>query len=312
MQPLDELVVEARRVHEEAMKAFDITKIKKQYTSEANREAMRNLSRKIGRAKAEGNDTDSLEAELEEMAERLAIQGEESPEPAERRYITNDTTVEKLTAGHLVTISKPASAAAEAYRTLRTNLLYDALMDTPSKVIVLTSPGLREDKSTVCANLGVVLVQANKRTLIVDCDLRDPVLHRTFGLRNSWGIADALTKEQSLGEDWHEPLPGLKVIIGGSSTLDPTKLLGSERFARFLGQVRRDFDHVLIDAPPIEPVSDTAILAAQSDGVLLVLDYKRTLKKDVQQAMRSLETVRANVLGTVLTNVKLPKGAYRR
>src|SRR4051794_9226499 len=102
-----------------------------------------------------------------------------------------------FTAEHLVTVSKPASAAAEAYRTLRTNLLYDALMDTLSKVIVLTSPGIREDKSTVCVNLGVVLAQANKRTLIVDCNLRDPVLHRIFGLSNSRGIADALTKEWS-------------------------------------------------------------------------------------------------------------------
>ena len=208
--------------------------------------------------------------------------------------------------------NKSTSASAEAYRALRTNLLYDALVDTPSKVIALTSPGLREHKSTVCANLGIVLAQADKRTLIVDCDLRDPVLHKTFGLRNSRGIADALTGEWSLEEVWQEPLSGLKVIAGGPSPLEPTELLGSERFAKFLGRVRQDFDHVLIDAPPLEPISDAAILAAQSDGVLLVFDYKNTPKRNVQQAMRSLEAVRANVLGTVLTNVKVSKDARRR
>jgi capsular exopolysaccharide synthesis family protein len=177
---------------------------------------------------------------------------------------------------------------------------------------VLTSPGpwesksdKRENKNTVCANLGVVLARAGKKTLIVDCDLHNPVLHTTFGLREPRGIADALMGEQSLEEAWQEPLPGLKVIADdGPSPLDSTELLGSEHFAKFLGQVRRDFDHVLVDAPPIEPTSDAAILAAQSDGVLLVLDYENTRKRNVQAAMRSLEAVGANVLGTVLTNVK--------
>ena len=208
---------------------------------------------------------------------------------------------------HLVAVSKPTSAAAEAYRTLRTNLLYDALVGAPSKVIVLTSPGPREDKSIVCANLGVVLAQVGKRVLIADCNLRNPALHETFGLRNSPGIADALMGEQSLEEVWQEPLPGLKVIPGGPSSLDPTKLLGSERFAEFLGQVRRDFDHVLIDVPPTEPVSDAAILAAQSDGVLLVLDRKNTRKQSVEQSMRILDAVGANVLGTIITTSKAPK-----
>lgn len=85
--------------------------------------------------------------------------------------------------GRLITILDPNSAASEAYRTLRTNLLY-SLVDTPPKVIVLTSPNPREGKSTTCANLGIVLAQGEKRTLLVDCDLRKPVVHKVFGLRN--------------------------------------------------------------------------------------------------------------------------------
>lgn len=209
----------------------------------------------------------------------------------------------------LVTLSEPTGAAAEAYRIARANLLHDALLDTAATVIVLTSPNATKDTSTVCANLGVVLAQAGKKTLIVDCDLRDPTLHETLGSHGPTGIAGILLGEQGPEEVWQEPLPGLKAITGGPSTLGPTELLESERFASFLDRVRRDFDHVLVEAPPVNKVSDAVILAARSDGVLLVLDYEKTRKTEVQRVMRSLDAVRANVLGTVLTNVRVPKGA---
>lgn len=95
--------------------------------------------------------------------------------------------------GRLVTLIGPTSVAAEAYRTLRANLLY-ALVDNPPKVIVMTSPGPQEGKSTTCANLGVVLAQADKRTLIIDCDLRKPVVHKVFGMRNIHGVVDVLAE----------------------------------------------------------------------------------------------------------------------
>ena len=212
--------------------------------------------------------------------------------------------MDSLATEKLVTLSKPASVAAEAYRTLRTNLLHNALLDTPGTVVALVSAGPRKGRGDVGANLGVVLAQAGKKTLIVDCDLRDPVLHDAFGLGNPSGTADIVAEGRASEEVWQEPLPGLTVITGGPSPLDPTELLESERFASFLDQARRDFDHVLVEAPPVDGVSDAVILAAQSDGVLLVLDYGRARKKDVRRAMRSLEAVRANVFGTVLTDVK--------
>lgn len=225
------------------------------------------------------------------------------------RQIQTRDKIDALSSKQLVTLSSPASAAAEAYRTVRTNLLHNALLNSPGSVVALMSSGPHKDRSAVCANLGVALAQAGKKTLIVDCDLRHPVLHEAFGLDNPSGVADIVAEEQGLEETWQEPLPGLKVITGGPSPLDPTELLESERFANFLDQVRRDFDHVLIEAPPLDGVSDAAILAAQSDGVLLVLDYRKTRKKNVQLVMRSLHAVRANVLGTVLTNVRGAKSA---
>jgi capsular exopolysaccharide synthesis family protein len=212
-------------------------------------------------------------------------------------------------AGRLVTLLEPASPASEAYRTLRTNLLY-ALVDDPPKVIVLTSPGPGEGKSTTCANLGVVLTQAGKSTFIVDCDFRRPVMHKFFGLRNLRGIVDVLVGERNLQEVWKEPLEGLKVVTVGSIPPNPAEITGSRRMSNFLTSARERFDYVLVDAPPVGPVSDPAILATQADGVLLVLDAQNTRKGAVRQAIHSLEAVGAKVLGTVMNNVEAKRGGY--
>ncbi len=211
--------------------------------------------------------------------------------------------------GRLVTVLDPTSAAAEAYRTLRTNLLY-ATVDTPPKVVVLTSPGPREGKSTTCANLGVALAQADESVLLIDCDFRRPVIHGIFGLRNLRGVVNYLAGERGLLDVWQEPIPGLKVLTVGPRPPNPAELLGSRRFAEFLGQMRKEFDHVLIDAPPVGLVSDPAILATLSDGVLLVLDSRDIRKRSLLQSMRSLEAVGANILGTVINNIKTSRGTY--
>lgn len=211
--------------------------------------------------------------------------------------------------GRLITTLDPTSVASEAYRTLRTNLLY-ALVDDPPKVIVMTSPGPQEGKSTTCANLGVVLAQADKRTLIIDCDLRKPVVHKVFGTRNIWGVVDVLVGKRRAEDIWQEPVPNLKVLPVGPIPPNPAELLGSRRFTDFLAGVRKQFDYVLIDAPPIGLVSDPAIVATQGDGVLLVLDAQKTRKVALRESMRSLEAVGARVLGTVMNNMKKGKGGY--
>jgi capsular exopolysaccharide synthesis family protein len=236
----------------------------------------------------------------------------ESPEMAEARRrqgeVEPTSGLDELV-GRLVTVLDPTSATSEAYRTLRTNLLY-ALVDNPPKVIVLTSPGPGEGKSTICANLGVVLAQAGKDTLIVDCDFRKPVIHRFFGLRNLHGVVNILVEERKLQEVSKEPVDGLKVVPVGPVPSNPTEILGTRRFSGLLASFREEFDYVLIDAPPVGLVSDPAILATQGDGVLLVLNAQNTRKGSVRQAMRSLEAVRANVLGTVMNNVEVSKSGY--
>lgn len=210
----------------------------------------------------------------------------------------------------LVTVTSPGSIVSDAYRTLRTNLMY-TLRDVMPRTIIMTSPDSIEGKSTACANLAVVLAQADKSTLIMDCDLRKPTVHELFGLRNEQGLTDALAENRSLREIWQEPLLGLKVVTAGSVPPNPTELLGSRVFAELLDQARQEFDYVLIDAPPTWPVSDALILATLGDGVLLVLDSRNTGKAAVRQAMSSLQGVGANVLGTVMNNIELSKDDYR-
>ena len=212
-------------------------------------------------------------------------------------------------AQRLVTNLDPTSPVSEAYRTLRTNLLY-TLVDEPPKVVVLTSSGPGEGKSTTCANLGVVLTQASKSVLILDCDFRRPVMHKIFGLRNLHGIINVLTEEHDLQEVWKEPVAGLKVVPVGPIPPNPAEVLGTQRFSKFVASVREEFDYVLIDTAPIGVVSDPLILATQGDGVLLVLDAQNTRKGSVRRAMRNLESVGGNVLGTVMNNAQVSRGTY--
>jgi capsular exopolysaccharide synthesis family protein len=221
-----------------------------------------------------------------------------------RRRQTHQRDTSNGLSSNLITILHPNDAASEAYRRLRTSLFYSHMNDPP-KVILLTSPGLREGKSTTCANLGVVLAQADKETLLVDCDFRRPALHRIFGLRNAWGLEGVLQDERSLQEACIEILPSLNIITAGPLPPNPVEVLGSQRFATFLAEAREQFDYVLVDSPPVQAVSDPVVLAAQADGVLFVLDAQAPRRTYLQQeAVRSLEDVGAVVLGMVVNNAK--------
>jgi capsular exopolysaccharide synthesis family protein len=206
----------------------------------------------------------------------------------------------------LVTVNDPSGVASEAYRMLRTNLFY-ALIDSPPKIIVLTSANVGEGKSTTTANLGVTLAQAGKNVLTLDCDLRGPRLHSIFDVSNSSGLVDILAAGDKIEEVWREPTPRLKLICAGPPPPNPAELLTSRRLAEFLAEMRRRFDYVLVDTPPVG-VSDSAVLAANGDGVLLVLDSQHTRKGPLRQALRTLRGVGANVLGTVMNNFEVPKG----
>jgi len=157
--------------------------------------------------------------------------------------------------------------------------------------------------------LGVVLAQAENNTLIVDCDLRGPGIHKAFGLRNMYGIVDVLRGEVDLQEAYHVPVPGLQVLTAGPIPPNSAEVLSSTRFTSFVDQIRTQFDYVLIDTPP-QSVSDSTVIAPHGDGVVLVLDAQNTRKGKVRQTVRGLEAVGTKILGLVMNNAKVPRSAY--
>ena len=224
---------------------------------------------------------------------------------ASRRRVRKEIAAGRFP-GRLVTVADPGSVVSEAYRALRTNLLHTPGLAS-AQVIVMTSPDPGEAKSVACANLGVVLAKAGKSTLVMDCDLRTPVMHEIFGSSNELGVANTLTGDFGLQEIWQEPLSGLALATAGPVLAHPGDLLGSERFVEVLGQARRAFDYVLVDTPPTRPVSDALTVAVLGDGVLLVVDPRNTGKTAVRQTVDTLKDIGANVLGTVAGNA----GAFR-
>lgn len=209
----------------------------------------------------------------------------------------------------LVTVRDSASPSAEAYRTLRTNLFY-SFVDDPPKAVVVSSAGTREGKSFVCANLGAVLAQAEKSTLIMDCDLRQPGMHKIFGVRNPFGVADVIAGRRDWKEVLLEPLPGLKVMTAGTLPPDPAGLLGSQHFVGLLEQVCQEFDYVLLDTAPLSAGSDAAIIAHSGDGILFIVDAQHTRKWVLRRSISSLDTVGANVLGTIMNKVEPQENGY--
>lgn len=204
----------------------------------------------------------------------------------------------------LITLTNPRSPAVEAFRSLRTNLEFSTL-DTPLHTLLVTSVGPDEGKSTVAANLAVVLAQANKRVILVDADMRRPQQHELLDLANQNGLADVL---QGAGEIASPPLidggvPGLQVLPSGPIPSNPADLLALPRLGELIATLKSQADVVIFDAPPVVAVTDALIVGAQVDGVLLVISASKTKRGDVEQAKALLEKVKARLVGAVLNNV---------
>lgn len=204
----------------------------------------------------------------------------------------------------LITHSHPRSAVAEAYRQLRTNIQF-ASLDRPLHTLLVTSTGPEEGKSTTLANLAITLAQTGSSVILVDCDLRRPSLHELFGVASTPGLTnlvlDSPHQEIPLLESG---VPSLRLLPSGPLPPNPSELLGSQRMGEIIQQLKSQADYVLFDSPPIVAVTDAAVLATKSDGVLLVIRAGKTKREMAQKAKALLDRVNANFLGVVLNNVK--------
>jgi capsular exopolysaccharide synthesis family protein len=212
----------------------------------------------------------------------------------------------------VVSLTEPASAAAEAYRTLRTSITFLAL-DRSLVVIQMTSPNSSEGKTTTLANLAVAMAKTGQRVLLIDCDLRRPRIHEFFGLSNAVGFTSVLVGSVALPDALHEINPYLRILPAGPRPTNPSELLSSNRTAKLLKAARGQTDFVLIDSPPVLPVTDAAVLAAKVDGTVLVAHAGVTSTKDFAHALEVLRRIDAPLIGGILNGVTAEGGysAYR-
>jgi non-specific protein-tyrosine kinase len=218
---------------------------------------------------------------------------------------------ETATQGELAVVASSHSMASEAFRVLRTNLRF-AGVDRPLKTLLITSPAPSEGKSLTTANLGAALAQAGERVILVDADLHRPRLHRVFSLRNNRGVTSALLEEHpdldGLVQD--TTVPGLQVLTSGPLPPNASELLGSARMRELLAALGSQADVLLLDSPPATALADAAVLATQTDGVLLVLDAGATRREVARRAIEALRRVNARVVGAILNRLPTSGGGY--
>lgn len=194
---------------------------------------------------------------------------------------------------------KPKSVAAEAYRTLRTNIQYSSF-DEEVRVIVVTSSDPGEGKSTISGNIAMTFEQDSKRTLIIDCDLRKPSLHKKFKISNSAGLSEILIGKEKIDSVVYKFNDYLHVITSGKLPPNPSEMLGSKTMERLLNELKERYDVIILDTAPLQVVTDAQILSRRADGVILVVKANTTNREDVLQAKNSVEKVGGKILGTVL------------
>jgi len=206
----------------------------------------------------------------------------------------------------LVVQDDPKSVGSEAFRTLRTNLQYTS-PDSQLHTVLFTSAVPGEGKSVVSSNLAVSLAQVGKNIILIDCDLRKPVVHKIFGLNNITGLTNILTGQVDYKEAIQKTAPGVSVITSGPIPPNPAELLQSKNMRNLLTQLNDEFDQVVLDVAPVLPVADALILAPYSDGVVLVVGVNQVSKDFVLRAKDLLENTNSSILGVVLNRVKYSK-----
>jgi capsular exopolysaccharide synthesis family protein len=210
----------------------------------------------------------------------------------------------------LAVFKDPTSLAAEACRSIRTNMLFISAQKEFS-LFSVTSPGPQDGKTTVAINLAVTMAQAGGRVLLIDTDMRKPRIHKSFGLKSDKGISSVMAGDLQLKDAiCKSEVPNLDVLPCGPTPPNPAELLHTERFRQILAQCRSSYDRVILDSPPIAPVTDPAIIGSVTDGVVLVLRAGHTTREAAQFARRQLTDAGARILGLVINRTDRRGSSY--
>ncbi len=208
----------------------------------------------------------------------------------------------------------PKSAVSEAFRSLRTSLMFSTPEGMP-KVLLFTSAAQGDGKTTTAVNLATVLAQNGASVLLMDADLRRPSVHRDFGIPRAPGLTDGIAQASNGREAGHPlihgtEIKGLSLMPAGHATPSPAELLSSSQLAKVLNDCRRIFDYVIVDAPPILGLADAVVASRLVDGVVLVASAGKTGKENLRISVQRLRQVHAPLLGVVLNRVDLESPEY--
>ncbi len=210
----------------------------------------------------------------------------------------------------IITRSDPRSSAAEAYRTLRTNLEFSSV-DEPLHTLLMTAAAPMDNKSVAVANLAVVMADGDRPVILVDADLRRPSQHALFGLSNDTGFTNLFRDSEALNQPPLQAVPNtsLQLLASGPLPPIPSQLLASKRMDEVIAHLAGLAEIVIFDAPPVITVNDASLLASKVDGVLLVVRASETKRDHVRAAKDRLEKVNARLVGAVLTNAPVDSAA---
>ncbi|WP_066874273.1 CpsD/CapB family tyrosine-protein kinase [Clostridium mediterraneense] len=197
----------------------------------------------------------------------------------------------------------PKSIGAEAYKILRTNIQYSSF-DENTKVIMITSSQPEEGKSTIAGNLALSMAQDGKNTILIDCDLRKPTIHKKFNISNSSGLSEIIVGKAKLLTSIVEIDKNLTVITSGKTPPNPSEMLGSKNMQTLIEELREHYDCIIIDTPPILAVTDAQIISRNTDGIILVVRAGCTKKDNAIKAKKQIENVGGKIIGTVFNDVK--------
>ena len=206
---------------------------------------------------------------------------------------------------------RPKSGESEAVRTIRTGVCL-APRTRQAKVILVTSPNPNDGKTSLAANLAVSFAQNGERVLLIDADFRHPDVHSLFGIDRDLGLSSVLVGDRPLDEVLvvAAGIPNLSVAACGPVPPNPAELLSSQEFVDFLTKSRDEYDRIILDSPPVLPVADSRILAAQSDAVLLVMQAAEARRKPAMRTRDLIESVGGNLAGVVLNDVPRTREGY--
>ena len=208
---------------------------------------------------------------------------------------------------HLIINEGVKTPIGEAYRTIRTNIQF-SMPKGQLRTMLITSTGPEEGKSTTTANVAITMAESGNKVLLIDADLRKSVIHKMFELPNLKGLTNVLAEDLDYREILRSTkVKGLDILTGGPKPPNPSELLGSDKMRTFLQSLTKDYDIIILDTPPVLPVTDAAILASLVDGVVLVSSYGQTTFEGLARAKVQLENVGAKILGVILNKVPASK-----